>query len=111
MLLLIICCCLLLPRNRSCALHRSTAHPLFLAALAQAQRRATVVKISTGCSALDELLGGGVETKAVRCGVCATYGRRAALAYHRLTNRIVGCACSASGRQSRLLRHCRQFAA
>ena len=30
------------------------------------QRQATVVKISTGCAALDELLGGGIETKAVR---------------------------------------------
>ncbi|PRW56940.1 meiotic recombination DMC1-like protein [Chlorella sorokiniana] len=32
---------------------------------AEAQRQATVVKISTGCQALDELLGGGIETKAI----------------------------------------------
>ena len=32
----------------------------------EAQRQASIVKISTGCAALDELLGGGVETKAVR---------------------------------------------
>ena len=40
------------------------------APLVQAQRQATVVKISTGCQALDELLGGGIETKAVRWGTC-----------------------------------------
>lgn len=40
------------------------------ALLVQAQRQATVVKISTGCQALDELLGGGVETKAVCLGPC-----------------------------------------
>lgn len=51
-------------------LHRPQLFPPALAALAQAQRQATVVKISTGCSALDELLGGGIETKAVRVGGC-----------------------------------------
>ena len=29
------------------------------------QRQTTIVKISTGCAALDEMLGGGIESKAI----------------------------------------------
>ena len=61
----------------------------------EAQRQREIVKISTGCAAVDEILGGGIETKAITGGWRGGWGRC-----------VIGCWRGCRARQ-RVGPHCR----